>query len=158
MNDPLSCRIVFLAEHQQYVDELALCLEQVWSEYYGPGGVDAKADVKSWLHISELPIVVIAQDASDTLLGAVALKTRSSLENTELSPWLSALLVKPEYRKRGVGEKLVDAIEQLARDLAYPHLYTITQTVNAMIIRRGWKSLGMHATYHGPTEVFCLDL
>jgi GNAT superfamily N-acetyltransferase len=43
-------------------------------------------------------------------VGMVSIKETDMLRRQELSPWLSALYVSPEYRERGVGTELIRAV------------------------------------------------
>jgi len=43
-------------------------------------------------------------------VGMISIKETDMLRRQELSPWLSALYVSPEYRERGVGTELIRAV------------------------------------------------
>ncbi|NOZ74162.1 MAG: GNAT family N-acetyltransferase, partial [FCB group bacterium] len=45
-----------------------------------------------------------------------------------LTPWLTALYVTPERRHNGIGRKLVESIELLARELGYGKIYARSGT------------------------------
>lgn len=46
-------------------------------------------------------------------VGMVSLKETDMMKRQDLSPWLSALYVSPEYRERGVGTELIRAVLNL---------------------------------------------
>jgi GNAT superfamily N-acetyltransferase len=56
----------------------------------------------------------------------------------DLTPWLAALYVAPEYRRRGVARALVRAIEQHARDVGCGELYLYTITAEPLYAKLGW--------------------
>jgi GNAT superfamily N-acetyltransferase len=56
----------------------------------------------------------------------------------DLTPWLAALYVAPEFRKRGVASALIRAIEQHARDVGCEELYLYTVTAESLYARLGW--------------------
>ena len=58
----------------------------------------------------------------------------------DLTPWLAALYVAPEFRGRSIASALVRAIEQHARDVgcAWLHLYTIT--AEPLYAKLGWMA------------------
>jgi len=43
-------------------------------------------------------------------VGMISIKETDMLRRQELSPWLSALYVSPEYREKGVGTELIRAV------------------------------------------------
>ena len=56
----------------------------------------------------------------------------------DLSPWLAALYVVPEFRKRGIGATLVAAIEDHARFIGTRRLYLYTSEAEPFYERIGW--------------------
>jgi len=57
----------------------------------------------------------------------------------DLSPWLAALYVAPEYRNRGIGETLIKAIEDHARAVGTETLYLYTSEAEAFYAKLGWS-------------------
>lgn len=66
----------------------------------------------------------------------------------DLTPWLAALYVAPEFRKRGIASALVRAIEQHARDMGCARLYLYTITAEGLYAKLGWTALE-HFDWHG---------
>ena len=56
----------------------------------------------------------------------------------DLTPWLAALYVEPDCRKRGIASALVRAIEQHARDVDCRELYLYTVTAEGLYAKLGW--------------------
>ena len=56
----------------------------------------------------------------------------------DLTPWLAALYVAPEFRKLGIASALVRAIEQHARDVGCTELYLYTITAEPVYAKLGW--------------------
>ena len=56
----------------------------------------------------------------------------------ELTPWLAALYVAPEYRGRSVATALVRAIEQHARGVGCSELHLYTITAEPLYAKLGW--------------------
>jgi GNAT superfamily N-acetyltransferase len=56
----------------------------------------------------------------------------------DLTPWLAALYVAPEFRGRSVATALVRAIEQHARDVGCVELYLYTITAELLYAKLGW--------------------
>ncbi len=59
----------------------------------------------------------------------------------DLTPWLAAVYVLPEFRRRGIGGQLVRAIEAAAIRLQLERLYLFTPDQEAFYARLGWSVL-----------------
>ncbi len=58
---------------------------------------------------------------------------------SDLTPWLAALYVAPDFRARGVGAALVRAIEGHARGVGTKTLYLYTSAAEPFYAGIGWK-------------------
>ena len=58
----------------------------------------------------------------------------------DLTPWLAALYVAPEFRNRGIASTLVGAIEQHARSVGCGELYLYTITAEPLYTKLGWMA------------------
>jgi len=58
----------------------------------------------------------------------------------DLTPWLAALYVAPEFRNMGIASALVHAIEQHARNVGCRELYLYTITAEPLYIKLGWTA------------------
>jgi len=56
----------------------------------------------------------------------------------DLTPWLAALYVAPEFRKRRIATALVRAIEQHARSAGCGELYLYTIAAEPLYAKLGW--------------------
>ena len=54
---------------------------------------------------------------------------------------MAALLVKPKYRRQGIREKLVDAVEELAREMGFEQIYYGASVTDRYLEGNGWKLL-----------------
>lgn len=57
----------------------------------------------------------------------------------DLTPWLAALFVAPEFRKRGIGAALVRAIEDHARGRGTRMLHLYTVEAEPFYAKLGWQ-------------------
>ena len=88
---------------------------------------------------------------------ACALRAESIDSHRHLTPWLAALLVAPEHRRRGIGTALIAAIEDEARRLGHGRLYVGTDEAG-LVERRGWRAFDEGSTLRGTTKVYVLEL
>ncbi len=133
--------IGLLADHPEALPTLIEWFEREWAPYYGNGGPgDAAADLKGSANREELPIA-LAAFADGALCGTAALKPESVTTHPHLSPWLAALLVAEPYRERGVGRRLVRAVEDLARRHGFDAIYTGVDPSRPLHAAGGWVLL-----------------
>lgn len=139
----LSLQIELLADHPEAIPMLQAWFEQEWEPYYGPDGPgNAQEDLWTSCNRDKLPITLIAVYEGE-VCGTAALKVESVSTHKHLTPWLAALLVSPAFRRRGIGEQLIAAIEEKARQLGYKHIYVGTGegsgTPESSLRKRGWE-------------------
>lgn len=70
--------------------------------------------------------------------GTVSLLERDLEECGDLRPWLSGLLVAPEYRKKGVADALVRRLQTIAKELGEKEVYLWTE-IPSLYEKYGWK-------------------
>ena len=132
-------RIEHLVDHPEVLPILKEWFETEWESYYGPGGPgDAQSDLAAYANWGGLPIGVVAFFENE-LCGIAALKAESITTHSHLSPWAAAGLVKPLYRRKGIGTELLRAVEEIARDLGYARIYCGTSTAKRLLLRRSWQ-------------------
>jgi N-acetylglutamate synthase-like GNAT family acetyltransferase len=87
-----------------------------------------------------LPRAVVAF-ADGEVCGVAALKRDSIASHAHLTPWAAAALVAPLRRGRGIGARLIAALEEEARGLGYTRIYCGTSTARSLLMRCGWELL-----------------
>jgi len=139
----LGLSIVELAEQP---DVLPLLATWIYEEWWGetPGSsVEQVADLlRAHLVLNRIPSTLVA------FLDRLPVGTVSLLEHDvgteewpDLSPWLAALYVVPEYRERGIGAALVNAIIDTAGELEVERLYLLTVGREGFYADLDWKVL-----------------
>jgi GNAT superfamily N-acetyltransferase len=140
--------IAYLADHADQVVALAVALHAQDHEYYGARTpADVAADLALSLQREALPLALIAL-RDGTLLGTATLSDDSISTRPHLGPWLTAFYVRPELRGRGIGRKLVAAIEAAAQRLGFKRLYAGSGRAASLFERAGWHMLE-RLSYHG---------
>jgi GNAT superfamily N-acetyltransferase len=82
------------------------------------------------------------------VLGTATLSYDSITTQPHLGSWLTAFYVRPELRGRGIGRKLVAAIEAAAQRLGFAQLYAGSGHAASLFVRAGWHLLEC-LSYHG---------
>jgi GNAT superfamily N-acetyltransferase len=47
-------------------------------------------------------------------------------------------MVALQFRRHGIGTRLVSALEDVARDFGFTTIYSGTSSANSLLIREGW--------------------
>jgi GNAT superfamily N-acetyltransferase len=132
-------RIEHLAENPEVLPTLKKWFEAEWESYYGPNGPgDAQGDLSAYANRAGLPVGVIAFLGNE-LCGIAVLKAESITSHSHLCPWAAAALVRPDYRRKGIGTRLFYALEGLAKRLGYDRIYCGTNTAAKLLERHGWQ-------------------
>jgi GNAT superfamily N-acetyltransferase len=123
----MDCTVSYLADHPQYVTQLAPWLHAEWG-WFTPGSTleDRIAKLHAHRNRDELPLAVVA----------------------ELQGGLASVYVAPWARRAGVGTRLVVRIEAEARRLGFAVLHLVTFDQAAFYARRGWHAIEC-VTYRG---------
>ncbi len=135
--------VELLADHPKAISCLSEWFEREWEPYYGSGGAgDASADLRDSCNREKLPIAMVAIMDGE-VVGTAALKSESVSTHKHLSPWLAALLVLPEFRRHGIAERLIAAIEVKAQELGFQSIFVGTGegsgTPESALRKRGWE-------------------
>jgi GNAT superfamily N-acetyltransferase len=135
--------VELLVDNPEALPILKEWFEREWEPYYGSDGSgDANKDLRDSCNRDELPIAMVAILGGE-ICGTAALKVESVSTHKHLTPWLAALLVLPEFRRRGVAERLIAAVEEKAKQLGFRHIYVGTSegsgTPESALRKRGWK-------------------
>jgi GNAT superfamily N-acetyltransferase len=127
-----------------------------WEPYYGKDGPgDARADLESRCNRDELPIGLVAIE-NNQVLGTAALDLDVT---TDLKPSVVGLLVAPAYRRQGIATALLNAAEDLARQLGYSRLFVSTTVLGDLLNQLGWEAMGAVQFLNAePGSVYVCDL
>jgi len=115
--------IKLLVDYPQAIPKLVSGFQREWNSYYGIQGLgDAKYDLSSCLNRTTLPIGIVAL-TNNLVCGTAALKAESVNRYPNCTPWLAALYVDPAFRRLGIGTRLMEEVEKLAKQLGYNKLF-----------------------------------
>ena len=131
--------IEYLADHTTHVQGLAAWHHQQWG-YLAPG--DTVEERASRLHARAnkkmVPSAFVAIDQTQPVGSAILVKSDMDIRPT-LTPWLASVFVDAEFRRRGIGTRLVERVVQEAQLLGFTSLYLWTPDKADFYAARGWR-------------------
>ena len=130
--------IEYLCDHINFADTVA---KWIFDEFINGIKVDRSyenilSSVKN-CHKLELPIRLIAL-LDGKCAGTVSI-VFNDLKCRNYTPWLGSLYVDAAFRKKGIGEKLIDRVKTIVTELGYKELYLRTEHASGYYKRLGWE-------------------
>jgi predicted N-acetyltransferase YhbS len=140
----LNCEIKLLTDCQEYIPVLAELWYQEISRHWAPHASVEKAKQKLVEHLNsdKMPIAYVAL-LGDQAVGMACLRENDGIR-PGVAPWLGSLVVSPKYRGHRVGEALINAVKDQAKDLGHQVLYLLAfdPTIPNWYARLGWTHIG----------------
>lgn len=139
----MNFKIVPLSTCTEFIPNLAKWAYNLW---YKNKNVRLEIVEKDYLRrskFSSLPVTWVAI-FNNQPIGMISLKERDLLKEESLSPWLSALYVLPEFRKKGIGFALIKNLLLIAKSMNYKKIYLFCDNKNLDFLKeyyqaRGWN-------------------
>lgn len=103
--------------------------------------------IKNSLRKNQLPLTFIAL-IDNELVGTIGLWRGDLLSRQDLYPWLSALVVKENYRGKGIGQELQHFLFNYCRETGFTELFLYTDICN-YYEKTGWEYLEDGVEYSG---------
>lgn len=151
-------KIKYLADFSDFVPILAQWHHEQWVEFNPNETLDDRvAKIRAQARKSGVPTTFVAMKNS-TVIGSASLVAHDMDTRMDLSPWLASVLVASEYRRRGVGEALVQRVVKESMSLGHEMLYLFTEEREAFYAKRGWRRLEWTEYCNHPVVIMFLDL
>lgn len=104
------------------------------------------------LNDDSIPLTFIAL-FNDKPVGMCSLRENDGIR-PDLMPWLGSLVVDPDYQNQGIGEKLINATKEKAKQLGFEQLFLFAfdPTIPEYYQKLGWQKIGLdHFKEHSVT-------
>lgn len=133
--------IVNIRHRPACIPEVAAWLHREWGHLSPGKTLEARiAGITERCRDDDLPVTFVAVEG-DAPVGTVSLVPHDLKIRMNLTPWISAVFVKPEARGRGIGSALVEFAESEARRRDVSTLYLFTPNKQRMYARLGWTTI-----------------
>lgn len=147
-------KIDLLKNHPGAIDLLAKIWYQVLGSIWVPDiPIDrVKQRFVEHLNGDSIPLTFVAL-LNDKPVGMSSLRESDGIR-PDLMLWLGSLVVAPDYQKQGIGEKLINATKEKARQLGFEQLFLFAfdPTIPEYYRKLGWQKIGLdHFTEHPVT-------
>ncbi len=144
MNINKKIEIEFLTNCKEHIPQLAELWYQEISRHWVPNASieNAKQKLNTHLHRDKMPLALVALYEGKPI-GIACLRETDGIR-PGIAPWLGSLVVHPEYRRRAVGEALIEAIKLQAKNFGHSILYLLAfdSTIPDWYAKLGWQLIG----------------
>jgi len=130
-------KIVNLADEQEFLPEVSEWIWKEWARKNGAKLEDVIYRSKHSIKKDDIPQMFIAK-LENEVVGVVSLWRNDLTSRQDLYPWLAGMIVKQEYRNKGIGKMLQQKCIDEAKRLGYNNLYLITELEN-YYEKMGWS-------------------
>lgn len=96
--------------------------EEFWSDKKELSANDLEKLLRNAKTCNSIPLSLVAL-LNDKVVGTINFIENDDNDRPELSPWLAALIVKPNIRKKGIGSLLVNKLLEIAKEMKISKLY-----------------------------------
>lgn len=97
-----------------------------------------RSEIETFIRNQGYEVALVAE--SDGRLAGTCLFVREEIDpQHDVSPWLAGLVVAPDFRGRGIGTRLVEAIEAHARSVGCETLHLYTSGAEGFYAALGWQ-------------------
>lgn len=153
-------KIDFLKEHPHTIDRLAQIWYQVLGRIWVPDISIERVKQRFLEHLNDntMPLTFVAL-LENKPVGMCSLRENDGIR-PDVMPWLGSLVVDPEYQKHGIGEQLIDATKQKAKQLGFKQLFLFAfdPTIPNYYQKLGWKKIGIEQFKEHPVTVMEINL
>lgn len=156
----LMIKIDLLKNNPGAIDSLAQIWHQVLGSIWVPDIPIERVKQRFVEHLNDnsIPLTFVAL-FNDKPVGMCSLRENDGIR-PELMPWLGSLVVDPEYQKQGIGEKLINATKQKAKQLGFEQLFLFAfdPTIPEYYQKLGWQKTGLDQFKQNPVTVMEINL
>jgi GNAT superfamily N-acetyltransferase len=152
--------IKLLNDCREHIPSLAQLWYEEISRHWVPDASIEKAKQKLLAHLNNdnMPMAFVAIN-NNKPIGMACLRESDGIRK-DTYPWLGSLVVHPSYRRCKVGETLINAVKQKARELNNKILYLLVfdPTIPQWYEKLGWSHIGYDELFGHRVTVMSISL
>jgi N-acetylglutamate synthase-like GNAT family acetyltransferase len=153
-------KIDLLKNNPGAIDSLAQIWHQVLGSIWVPDIPIERVKQRFTEHLNDdsIPLTFVAL-FNDKPVGMCSLRENDGIR-PDLMPWLGSLVVDPDYQKQGIGEKLINATKEKAKQLGFEQLFLFAfdPTIPEYYQKLGWQKIGLDQFKEHPVIVMEINL
>ena len=153
-------KIELLKNHPEAIESLARIWHQVLGRIWVPDVPIERVKQRFVEHLNDdsIPLTFVAL-FNDKPIGMCSLRENDGIR-PDLMPWLGSLVVDPDYQKQGIGEKLINATKEKAKQLGFEQLFLFAfdPTIPEYYQKLGWQKIGLDKFKEHPVTVMEIGL
>ena len=140
--DPAGPGVVIeeLPDDRRVIQSLAAWLHGEWGALSNRPRRAYTEKIRESLDGDPLPLTLVAF-LGDRPVGCASCWRHDMRTHRRLSPWLAAVYVEPELRRRGIGGRLCMEVERRARVLSFRRLYLFTPDRESFYLGMDWSTI-----------------
>jgi GNAT superfamily N-acetyltransferase len=128
----------------KYPEHCNECIKWAYEQWHKENNTRfslVESDYQKRARNGNLPFTYIGLSDNE-LVGMVSLKKHDLNTRKDLSPWLSALYVKKDFRKKGVGRSLIYKVVRLGIKLNFKTIYLFIDRNDSDYLLKYYQKLG----------------
>jgi N-acetylglutamate synthase-like GNAT family acetyltransferase len=145
---PLPFTISDLRQRPEFFDTVA---ERIWQAWWKPdnyplGHITGR--LRENMSDTPIPLALVAHDG-EAFLGTASVIASDLAERPQLTPWVAAVWVEPQARRRGVGAALVNRATQDCFALGFSRVYLCARPQRSALYEGlGWIAIERNVGPH----------
>ena len=134
-------RIKYLMDCDEHLEAVA-DWQQTEFGYLNPSVTleQRRQRLRESLQRESLPLTIVAISEEGHAIGAASILPKT-ITHAHLTPWLSAVVVRPEFRGKGCASALTLAALTEAAGLGFKTLHLFTPRNESLYRRLGWETI-----------------
>lgn len=143
---------VYLAEQPELLPTLAEWFYDEWGRSEADMSLSKMQSIlEEYLNTDRIPLTIVTMRDSKPIASA-SLKIQEMETHPQYLHWLGSVYVHPQYRRQGVGSRIVQYAAGEAQKLMVQDLYLYTRNQERFYSHLGWQAIERPA-YHGRTAI-----
>ena len=138
-------KIALLKHHPETIPALAKMWHELLGKIWVPDVPIERVEARFHDHLNDnaLPITFVALE-NNKPVGMCSLRENDGIR-PDLTSWLGSLIVDAASQGQGIGQQLIDATKNKAREMGFDTLYLFAfdPTISEYYGRLGWMNIGM---------------